>query len=365
MHSVATVALLSCLGVLAIGGCSASGAVTPGTGGTTGSTCASGLSSCNGVCCPATSSCVNGQCQAAGTGTGGDTSTGAAPSTGGSSNNGTGANSTGGSVIATGGKAGTGGLVGTGGTTVPAVTCSEVAVNSGTLTGQYSFTTVPVTGGNKTYGILTNWWNVFSNQTVAYNGNSITVSGNSSSGNSSPAGFPALYIGSYSGRATSGSNLPKQVSSLTTIPTDYETNGASISGQFNAAYDVWFTSSSAALSAGASNPGSGGAYLMVWLVKPTSYSPRGASIGAPVTISGVSGSWNVWWDASASPQPCVSYVNTSNVGSLAFDLNAFIKDAVNRGYLNNSQYLSVVFGGFEIWTGGTGVSATRFCAIVN
>jgi hypothetical protein len=58
-------------------------------------------------------------------------------------------------------------------------------------------------------------------------------------------------------------------------------------------------------------------------------------------------------------------VSSSNVGSLAFDLNAFIKDAVTRGYLNNSQYLSVVFAGFEIWTGGTGVSSSRFCAIVN
>ena len=54
-----------------------------------------------------------------------------------------------------------------------------------------------------------------------------------------------------------------------------------------------------------------------------------------------------------------------NLNSLSFDLNLFIKDAVLRGYLQNTWGLTNVFAGFEIWSGGVGLETTDFAVTVN
>jgi hypothetical protein len=179
-------------------------------------------------------------------------------------------------------------------------------------------------------------------------------------------GFPSIFIGQYAGNSTTGSNLPKLVSSLTTVPTVYQTNNSTIgTSNHNAAYDVWFTQDGTPLSPSQSNPGAGGAYLMVWMFKPTDREPRGNDNGRlNQTIAGVSGTWDVWFDTTNPP--CVSYVSSTPRDGLAFDLNDFIKDAVAKGYgVKSSMYLSIVFGGFEIWGGCDGIQLTQFCATVN
>jgi hypothetical protein len=105
---------------------------------------------------------------------------------------------------------------------------------------------------------------------------------------------------------------------------------------------------------------------MVWLFDPTSRQPRGSrpagSIG--ITVSGVSSTWDVWVDRS--DPVCISYVSTSPLNSLEFDLNHFIQHAVNTGYgITSSMYLSVIFAGFEIWNGGDGLRVDNFCVQVN
>jgi len=51
---------------------------------------------------------------------------------------------------------------------------------------------------------------------------------------------------------------------------------------------------------------------------------------------------------------------------LEFDLNDFITDAVTKSYgLTSSMYLSIVFGGFEIWGGADGIQLSQFCVTVN
>jgi cellulose 1,4-beta-cellobiosidase len=59
-------------------------------------------------------------------------------------------------------------------------------------------------------------------------------------------------------------------------------------------------------------------------------------------------------------------VRTQATTSLKFDLNAFIQHAVGRGdAIQSSWYLTNVFAGFEIWSGGVGLKTTAFYALVN
>ncbi len=220
----------------------------------------------------------------------------------------------------------------------------------------------------KTYVLQTNWWGSYSNEAEPFSGLGFTMNNpnNAVSSGNAPMGFPSVFIGSYAGHSSTGSNLPKAVSALTSVPTSYHTNNSSIGmGNHNATYDVWFTADDQALGATASSPGAGGAYLMVWMFKPTDRQPRGSDSGhQEQTIAGVTGTWDVWVDPSNSPQPCVSYVSHTALDGLDFDLNVFIKDAVAKGYLTSSMYLNIVFGGFEVWGGSNGLQLTSFCADV-
>ena len=232
---------------------------------------------------------------------------------------------------------------------------------------QYAAQSLAVTGSSKTYYLQTNWWSLFSNETEPYSGLGFTMnnSANAVSGNNNPMGFPSIFIGSYAGHTTSNSNLPKAVSALTSVPTSYHTNNSTIgTSNHNATYDVWFTANDQPLSSGQSSPGAGGAYLMVWMFKPTDRQPRGNdSNRANVTVPGAPGTWEVWYDTTSPP--CVSYVSRTAIDGLDFDLNDFIKDAVTNGYgLTSSMYLSIVFGGFEVWGGSNGLQLTDFCVNV-
>jgi hypothetical protein len=244
-----------------------------------------------------------------------------------------------------------------------------MAVATGTVAQQFGAAQIAATA-TKTYYLQSNWWQTYASETEDYAGLSFTVhnpqGASVPASNGAPMGFPSLFIGQYAGNATTGSNLPKLVSALTTVPTIYKTNNSSIgTSNHNATYDVWFTQSGTPLSASQSNPGAGGAYLMVWMFKPTDRQPRGNDDGhTGQAIPGVSGAWDVWVDRT--DPPCVSYVSSTPIDGLEFDLNAFIKDAVAKNYgVTSSMYLSIVFGGFEIWGGADGLQLSQFCATVN
>lgn len=251
---------------------------------------------------------------------------------------------------------------------VHTVTCTDVGTGSGTLSD--AFGGQMISAGSKSYYLAPNWWHKFQGQSISYNGLSFTVHNpqNASvpSSDGAPMGFPTLYIGGYQNQTTTGSNLPKQVAALTSVPTVFTTNAKTLGlTNFNATYDVWFTASGSPLGSSATSPGAGGAYVMVWTGKPAGRQPRGAA-GARlnVTVPGAPGTWQVWVDR-VDP-PCISYVSATPVDDLSFDLNDFIKDAVTNSYgLKTSMFLSVVFAGFEIWGGGDGLQAKSFCAQVN
>ena len=378
-------------GATASGGTTSSGGTTTnggdsGSGGTSstgGATSAGGSSGSGGVTGNGGSKVTGGS-----SGTGGGAGSGGKTGSGGGAGIGDAASGGGGSAGSDGGAAGSGGTAGSGsggsagsGGTSATVACSDTSTTPYSFTKAFDNGSIAVTGSTKTYYTMTNWWHKFASQTVTINGLSMTVGNTGGSGGASvpatdgnPMGFPTIFIGSYQGHATVGSNLPKQVSSLTSVPTIFSTNASTLdSSNFNATYDVWFTKDGTALAKNLSSPGTGGAYLMVWMYKPTDRQPRGgvnsttgSSPNYPAqTINGVDGTWDVWVDSSTDP-PCISYVSSTPLDGLSYDLNNFIQDSVTNKYgVTSSMYLSLVFAGFEIWGGGDGLTTKQFCATVN
>lgn len=233
---------------------------------------------------------------------------------------------------------------------------------------------VPSPDGHQ-YFLQVNEWNSAANmapQTMQIGGDfffKMTVQQGMVPTNGGPVGFPSHFIGSNSGRTTVRSNLPKAVSALTTVPTSWTWNdngtlGDNSANSYNAAYDVWFSSSASGDPDSVSAPSGG--YLMVWYHKPSDAQPIGSIKYQAVTIPGVPGTWNVWIGMNGT-KPCISYAATKDVMSLSYDLNSFIQDAVqNRpGTIQSSWALTNVFAGFEIWRGGVNLESTSFCAAVN
>lgn len=270
----------------------------------------------------------------------------------------------------TGGMGGQGGL-GTGGnaggaTGTAARNCTDHSSTRSLLTTDFGGTFVTVDGGSKQYFMQANWWGMFNQQTETIDGLSFSVANpaGASSFGDMPMGYPSFYIGSYAGHVTTGSNLPKQVLALRNVYTVFSTNASSKGySNYNAAYDVWLTATGTPLPSYQYDPGSGGAYLMVWLFKPTDRQPRGFNAHPGQAVPGLPGTWDVWID-NTNP-PCISYVSTTPKDGLDFDLNDFIQDSVRKSYgITSSMYLSIIFAGFEIWGGADGIQAKAFCANV-
>ena len=109
---------------------------------------------------------------------------------------------------------------------------------------------------------------------------------------------------------------------------------------------------------------------MVWLHKPTAAEPIGGSPAySGITVAGIPGTWDAWVGPTWAERAVRSDVRTdTNPGyPMSFDLNLFIRDAVtNRANtITDAMYLTNVFTGFEIWSGGVGLQTTSFCAGVN
>jgi hypothetical protein len=306
---------------------------------------------------------------------GGATATSAAPTGGakpaaGGSSAASSSQATGGTKPAAGGSQATGGTKATSSTYVDNPTvCDDTATTKSEMSSQYSRLYINTANNpNKSYVAITNWWHLFNAQTVAVNGLGFKVSNpnkvSSPSGDNNPIGFPTIFIGTYQNNSSDGSNLPKQLSSISSIPTVFDTNATSLdTSNFNATYDVWLTANNAPLSSpSVSGPGTGGAFVMVWLYDPSNRQPRGSVKASGQTIGKVSNTWDVWVD-STNP-PCISYVAKTPTSALTFDLLDFLKDSTKYG-VNNNMYLSIVFAGFEIWGGADGATINKFCAKVN
>lgn len=176
--------------------------------------------------------------------------------------------------------------------------------------------------------------------------------------NSWPVSYPSLIVGSSGGDGfgTSMSNLPRKIGDLGSVPTGWSWSTAS--GKYNAAYDVWFNPNGAD-----SGPGQR-SFIMIWLHAQNGPQPAGTPVG---TWSYAGVNWQIWEGTQHEGRPVRSYLAQSGpVTSLSFDLNAFIDHAVqNSNNFHPDLYLTNIFAGFEIWSGGQGLRTNNFCAEVH
>jgi hypothetical protein len=241
------------------------------------------------------------------------------------------------------------------------------ASGMGTISTQYG--DAHVTCGGKDYIVQNNAWGSTAGQTLSYGPGTkfkVMTQAEMRQGNSTPASYPSIWTGAYNSRSTTGSGLPRAVSQIMAggIQTrmTWADNGvvpANNMNDYNVAYDVWFSTGSGGDPT--ANVPSGG-FLMVWYFDPPGHQPIGQPIqNGAVTIGGRQ--FNIWYGMNNS-KPCVSYVAQQKITSWSFGLGDFIRDAVTRGYVQNSWYLTAVFGGFEIWNGSAGIEITDFAVTV-
>jgi hypothetical protein len=199
-----------------------------------------------------------------------------------------------------------------------------------------------------------------------------------------------------------GAPYPLQVNQITSIPSHWvvDTSARKATGVFDVAYDIWLDKNPPRSAAGEIVATGGAAKLpatpaqvnqnngleiMIW-INHGGYTPGGVASGGviqpigtlvtptPITIKGVSGTWEVWLTqnakAGAAPNDwyVVSYLRTDGVDDFEFDSKYFIDDAATRQCVGQpcvapDWWLTSIQAGFEIWADGEGLTSKSFTAI--
>jgi hypothetical protein len=172
--------------------------------------------------------------------------------------------------------------------------------------------------------------------------------GSFGNGGNAPSSFPSVVYGWQNGVFYGGYQRPLQVSAVHSVPTTWSYSAGS--GNYDAAYDVWFGSTS-----GGSTPAM---ELMIW-VGDAGPQPAGSDTNRAVSIGG--SSWEVW-KGTVSSWPYVAYrsKSPSAAATVSLDLEDFFKDAIANAGLSRNWYLWGVQAGFEIYRASSTFSTTAF-----
>ncbi|MEV1334025.1 cellulose binding domain-containing protein [Micromonospora costi] len=214
---------------------------------------------------------------------------------------------------------------------------------------QYGSTVI---GGR--YVVQNNRWGTSAQQcvNVTDSGFEITTQDGSNPTNGAPTAYPSVYLGCHYTNCSPGTNLPVQVSrisSATSSITYRYVSGAT----YNASYDIWLDPSPR-------TDGVNQMEIMIWLNRQGPIQP----IGSPVGTAALAGrTWEVWRGSNGSNN-VISYVAPSPITSLSFSALDVIADVRNRGAITDSWYLTSIQAGFEPWQGGVGLAVTSFSAAV-
>ena len=167
-----------------------------------------------------------------------------------------------------------------------------------------------------------------------------------------PKSYPSIVAGCHWGRCSTAPGLPVRADQVGGARTAVSIDRAP--GRWNAAYDIWFSSTPTA--AGQAD----GTELMIWLDRGGDPAPIGSPNGR-VSIGGAS--WTVWQGGASqggTGWDVISYVREQGTTSADLALKPFVDEAVARGALDPSSFMTSVQFGFEPWEGGAGLAARGF-----
>jgi len=236
--------------------------------------------------------------------------------------------------------------------------CGSMHLYAQTICGTQPFVSVD----NNTFHVQNNEFGSSANECINVNETmfNVTQSAISNGTNGGPGAYPSIYIGCHWGSCTSNSNLPVAVSSISSARSDWNTTQPT-TGTYDAAYDIWFNTTPTT----SGQPD--GAELMIWLNYRGTIQPAGSLVASGVNIGGAT--YNVWEGVGGNTAPhwnIISYqAQNTTLSESNLDINAFINDAVSRGYISSAWYLIAVEAGFELWQGGAGLATNSFSATVN
>lgn len=181
----------------------------------------------------------------------------------------------------------------------------------------------------------------------------ITQAPGSVATNGAPKSYPSMFIGCHYGNCSPGTNLPRQVSAIGSVPTSISytyVDGA----VYDASYDIW-------LDPTPKTTGVNQTEIMIWLNRVGPVQPVGSQTGT-VSVDGTD--WAVWRGNNGSNN-VISFVAPSAMGGASLNVKDFVGQAINAGFATDSWYLTSVQAGFEPWENGAGLAVDSFSASVN
>jgi hypothetical protein len=204
------------------------------------------------------------------------------------------------------------------------------------------------------YVVMNNRWGTSAQQCINVTDTGFAITSQQGTGNTSgaPVSYPAVYAGCHYTKCSPGTNLPMQVSAISSATSSIDYTFVS-GATYDAAYDIW-------LDPAAKKDGVNQQEIMIWFNRQGSIQPIGSAVGT-ATIGGRT--WEVWTGSNGS-NAVVSYVAPEPITSWSFSVLDFINDTKTRGSVTNSWYLTSIQAGFEPWIGGTGLAVTNFSAAV-
>lgn len=171
--------------------------------------------------------------------------------------------------------------------------------------------------------------------------------------NGGPKSYPSVFYGCHYTNCSPGTNLPAQLSSISSAPTSVSFSYVD-NAVYDAAYDIW-------LDPTPRKDGVNKTEIMVWYHQTSPVQP----IGSRVATTNIGGrSFDVWTGSNGS-NDVISFVATSAMSSWSFDVKAFADETVRRGMAQSNWYLTSVQAGFEPWQNGVGLAVTSFSSSVN
>jgi hypothetical protein len=228
-----------------------------------------------------------------------------------------------------------------------------------TASGAQADTTICEPFGTTTvqgrYVVQNNRWGTSATQCIAVtdSGFRITQADGSVPTNGAPKSYPSVYNGCHYTNCSPGTNLPAQLSAISSAPTSTSYSYVN-DAAYDAAYDIW-------LDPTPRTDGVNRTEIMIWFNRVGSVQPVGSPVGT-ATVGGRE--WQVWSGNNGS-NDVLSFVAPSAISSWSFDVMDFARQAVSRGLAQNNWYLTSVQAGFEPWQNGTGLALTSFSSTVN